>query len=175
MTVSVIGSGPSGFEWFNTPTDLSIGCNDAAKWGKDPDWLILVNRSFPKDREAVIKATKAKRVLTSVKYWKDYFNNALEIRMQQFGKHLKKGHIYSSKTSPFIALSMAFNAHATDIILFGIDLNSHPVIKGKLLNYELRQFEKFCTMLKGYGVNVWVSSKDSQLSKFLPVWNEGKK
>lgn len=173
MVVSIIGSGPSGRDWFNTPTDLSIGCNDAAKWGKDPDWLVIVNRSFPKDREAVIKATRPKKVFTTIEYWKKHFREVSEnLRLQQFGKHLRKGHVYCSKTSPFIAMSLAFNAHATDIILFGCDLRTHPVIKGKLLNYELRQWQRFCAILKGYGVNVWVSSEESKLSEFLPVWKK---
>jgi hypothetical protein len=114
--------------------------------------------------------TKAKKVLTTIKYWKDHFKNSEDLRLQQFGKHLKKGHVYSTKTSPFIALSLAFNAGATDIILFGVELKNHPVIKGKLLNYELRHWEKFCRLLSEYKVNVRVSSEESVLSKFLPVW-----
>lgn len=170
MTCSIIGCGNSGKDWFNTPCDLSIGVNDCAKFGRDPDWLVLVNRRFTPEREKIIKATKAKRVLTSIKHWKDHFKNAEEIRLQPFGKHLKKGHIYSSKTSPFIAMSLAFNAGATDIILFGVDLKTHPVIKDKILNHELRQWELFTRELKKYKVNVWVSSGESALSKFLPVW-----
>lgn len=171
MLVSIIGCGTTAKDWFNTPCDISIGCNDMARFGRDPDWLVLVNRRFTPEREKIIKATKAKRVLTSIKHWKDHFKNAEEIRMQQpFGKHLKKGHVYSSKTSPFIAMSLAFNAGATDIILFGVDLNNHPAIKDKLLNYELRQWELFCRKLKEYKVNVWVSSCESKLSNFLPIW-----
>lgn len=174
MIVSVIGCGNSGKDWFNTPCDLSIGCNDSAKWGKDPDWLVIVNRRFTPEREKIIKSTKSKKVLTSIRYWEEYFKAigpTENLRMQPFGKHLKKGHVYSSKTSTFIAMSLAFNAGATDIILFGVDLTSHPVIKDKLLNYELRQWELFTRELKKYNVNVWVSSSESALSKFLPVWN----
>lgn len=170
MIISIIGCGETAKDWFNTPCDLSIGCNDCAKFGKDPDWLVVVNRRFTQDRENIIKATKSKRVLTSIKFWKDHFKHAEDLRMQPFGKHLKKGHVYSSKTSPFIAMSLAFNAGATDIILFGVDLTTHPVIKGKLLNHELRQWELFARKLKEYGVTVWVSSSESALSKFLPIW-----
>jgi hypothetical protein len=173
MTVSIIGCADSAKDWFNTPCDLSIGVNDMKRFGKDPDWLVLVNRAFSPERASVIKSTKAKKVLTTIKYWQDHFKNSEHLRLQPFGKHLKKGHVYSSKTSPFIALSLAFNAGATDIILFGCDLKNHPVIKDKLLNYELRQWEKFCRMLSEYKVNVWVSSEESVLSKFLPVWKNG--
>lgn len=170
MTISIIGCAPSAKDWFNTPCDLSIGVNDCKKFSRDPDWLLLVNRRFTPEREKIIKATKAKKVLTSIKHWKDHFSNSEEIRMQPFSKHLKKGHIYSSKTSPFIAVSLAFNAGATDIILCGVDLNDHPVINGKLLNHELRLWQEFTRKLKDYGVTVWVTSKESRLAEFLPLW-----
>jgi|SRR6188768_1728024 len=170
MTISVIGCGKTADGWFNTSHDLSIGCNDCAKFGKDPDWLVVINRAFTPERENTIKETKAKKVFTTIKYWKDHFKDAENLRLQQFGKYLKKGHVYSSKTSPFVALSLAFNAGAKNVILWGVDLNSHPVVKDKLKNYELRQFEKFCRELAKQGTQVWVSSPESELSKFLPLW-----
>ena len=174
MLVSIIGCGTTAKDWFNTPCDLSIGVNDMKKFGKDPDWLILVNRRFTPEREKIIKATKAKRVLTSIKHWKDHFKNAEEIRMQPFGKHLKKGHVYSSKTSPFIAMSLAFNAGATDIILWGVDFspdNPHPVIKDKLLNYEVRQYISFIRKLKEYSVNVFLGVKsNSVFMDYIPIY-----
>jgi hypothetical protein len=175
MVAIIVGCGPTGKNWFNTPYDLSIGVNDCAKFGKDPDWLVVINRKFSPDREKTIKGTKAKKVFTTIKYWKEYFKNAEDLRLQQFGKYLKKGHVYSSKTSPFVALSLAFNAGAKNVILWGVDLNSHPVVKDKLKNYELRQFEKFCRELAKQGTQVWVSSEESALSNFLPIWCGGKK
>lgn len=171
MTVSIIGCGPTAEGWFNTPCDLSIGVNDCLKWGKNTDWLVVINRKFPKDREAVIKASEPKQFLTTIDYWQKVFGPNQKLRLQQFSKHVKKGHVYSSRTSPFVALSLAFNAGAKDVIMFGCDLQNHPVIKDKLRDYELRQFERFCRELASQGCQVWVSSKDSSLSKFLPVWN----
>ncbi len=170
MLISVIGCGETGKRWFDTPCDLSIACNDAAKFGKDPDWLVVINRTFSPEREKTIKETKAKKVFTTIKYWKEYFKDAENLRLQQFGKYLKKGHVYSSKTSPFVALSLAFNAGAKNVILWGVDLNFHPVVKDKLKNYELRQFEKFCRELAKQRTQVWVSSEESALSNFLPIW-----
>jgi len=170
MTISIIGCGPSAEGWHNTPCDLSIGVNDCARFGKETDWLVVINRKFPPDREAIIKASKPQKFFTTISYWQQQFPKAETLRLQQFSKHLKKGHVYSSKTSPFVALSLAFNAGAKDVILFGVDLKFHPVIKDKLLNYELRQFERFCRELAAQGCQVFVSSDKSSLSKFLPLW-----
>lgn len=173
MTISVIGCGKSAEGWHNTPCDLSIGCNDVKRFGKNTDWLIVVNRKFTPEREAIIKASKPKRFLTTIPYWRQQFPNAETLRLQRYDKHLKKGHVYSSKTSPFIGLSLAFNAGAKDIILFGVDLVDHPVIREKLLDYELRQYQSLCRSLHEQGTKVWVSSNNSLLSTFLPVARAG--
>lgn len=173
MVISIIGCGPTSEGWYNTPCDLSIGVNDAKKWGVHLDWLVVINRKFPPDREQIIKDSRPKKFFTTIDYWRKLFPKAETLRLQQFSKHVKKGHVYSSKTSPFVALSLAFNAGAKDVIMFGCDLNEshpHPVIKDKLRNYELRQFERFCREIAKQGTQVWVSCKDSSLSKFLPVW-----
>lgn len=171
MTASVIGCGKSAEGWQNTPCDLSIGCNDVRRFGFEVDWLVVVNRHFEPIRDHVIKSSMPERFLTnSAAYWPKFFPKAEVLRMQPYGKYLKKGHVYSSKTSPFVAMSLAFNAHADTIILHGVDMVDHPNIKGKTLNYELRQYERFCRQLNDLNTKVFVSSKESKLSEFLPVW-----
>jgi hypothetical protein len=170
MIISVVACGASAEGWYNTPCEISIGCNDVLKFGKNTDWLVVINRKFPPDREAIIKASEPKTLFTTIDYWKKQFPLHSSLRLQRFSKHVKKGHVYSSKTSPFVALSLAFNAGAKDVILFGVDLVNHNVIKDKLRDYELRQFDRFCREIAAQGTRVWVSSKESSLSKFLPVW-----
>lgn len=170
MIIACVGCGASAEGWFNTPCDISIGLNDCLKWGKNTDWLVVINRKFTKEREDLIITSNPKRFFTTIYYWNKLFSHSETLRLQRFSKHVKKGNVYSSKTSPFVALSLAFNAGAKDVILFGVDLVDHPVIKDKLRNYELRQFERFCGELAKQGTKVWVSSKDSSLSKFLPVY-----
>lgn len=171
MTIFIIGCGPTGEGWFNHPHDLSIGVNDCLKWGRNTDHLLVVNRRFSRDREEMILRSKPKKFFTTIPYFQKLFPGAEILRLQMYSKRVKKGQVYSSKTSPFIALSMAFNAGATNIVLFGCDLVSHPVIKDKLLDYELRNFQHICRELSLQGCHVWVSSKESSLSRFLPVWH----
>lgn len=176
MTAVVIGLGSTAKDWFNNPHDLSIGCNDAAKFSKDPDWLVLIDSKVGFKREPerveIISKTKAKRVFTNGPTWKKEFPYYEEVRLQMFSKHLKKGHVYCSKSSPFVATSLAFNAGAKSIVLFGVDFKSHPLLKkgNKLFDYEMRQWERFCRLIADQGTQVFVSSDYSELSKFLPVW-----
>lgn len=175
MTVFCIGCGPSAENWFNHPHDVSIGVQDAIKFGKDTDYLILIDslQGFKRepDRVKLIAQSKAK-ILTNGDTWKSIHPKYERLHLKLFGRHLKKGHVYSSKSSPFVALSYAFNLGATDIVMFGVDMRNHRLFNdgSRMQQYELRNLEKICRMMSDQGVRVWVSSKESALSKFLNVW-----
>ena len=172
MIVNIVACGNSASEWYKTSCDLSIGVNDCEKWGHPVDQLIVINspRQFTKERQDIIKATKAK-VFSHSDSWHGILNYE-RLRLQSFSKHLKKGHVYSSKTSPFVAMSHAFNQGATDIILHGVDLVDHPTFHpgNKLHAYELRQIEKFARMLGEQECRVWLGKDFGALGKFLRVW-----
>ncbi len=172
MVCSIVACGESGSEWFKTPHDYSIGVNDCQKWNHPVNELLLINqpKSFTPSRLETIKSTKFDKVLTHSGTWDKIFPQAEKIRMQSFSKHLVKGHVYSSKTSPFVAMSLAFNMGATDIILHGCDLLNHPAIKDKLLNYEIRQIQNFTRMLADQGTKTWLAKDYGALNKILPVW-----
>lgn len=172
MIVSVVACGESADGWCATPYDYSIGVNDAYKWGTGFNELLLINqpKSFTPVRLETIKSTKFDKVLTHSGTWDKIFPQNERIRLQSFSKHLIKGRVYSSKTSPFVALSLAFNLGATDIILHGVDLVNHPAIKDKLLNYEIRQIQNFTRMMADQGTKTWLAKDYGALTKILPVW-----
>lgn len=176
MIISVVGCAPSSKDWFNTPCDISIGCNDAGKFGKDFDYLVVINsrQSFSKEPERmkVIESSKAK-VLTNDDTWRglDY----KRVRLLSFHKTVKKGTVYCSKSSPFVAISYAFNLGATEILVWGADYNDHPLFNKKdprSRDYELRKLESFCGLLKEQGTQVYSTNTESALSNFLPLWTK---
>lgn len=173
MICSIVGCGSTAQNWHETRCDVSIGVNDMKKFGHDPDYLLVIDspKRFTKERIEIIKSTKSK-FITRDDQWKGILGPSEKVRLQHFGKYLKKGHVYCSKTSTFVAMSLSFNMGAKDIVLHGVDFVSHQVFHpgNRLYDYEMRQYEKFCRMLKEQGTQVWVISKDSALSKFLPVW-----
>lgn len=176
MIAGIIGCGATADYWLHRAKhDFTIGVNDCKKFGYDPDHLLVIDspKRFTKDRIEIMKSTKSK-LITRDDQWKHILGPSEKVRLQHFSKHLKKGHVYSSKTSTFVALSVAFNMGATDIILHGVDFTNHQIFKpgNKLYDYEMRQYQKFCLMLRDQGTRVYVSSEESNLSKFLNVWQE---
>lgn len=172
MIVSIVACGKSAENWFLTPYDYSIGVNDCWKWGHPVNELIVVNspKNFTPERLETIKRTKFEKVKTNSANWNNIFQQNEIIRMQSFGKYLKKGHIYSSKSSPFVAMSIAFNMGATHVILHGCDYLDHPSIKDKLLNYEIRNIQNFTRMMADQGTKTWLVKDYGALTKILNVW-----
>lgn len=172
MIVSVVACGSSACDWYKTPCDYSIGVNDCGKWIAAVNELLIVNhpKNFTPERLETIKRTKFDKVKTNSGNWDKIFPQNEIIRMQSFGKYLKKGHIYSSKSSPFVAMSIAFNMGATDVILHGCDYLNHPAIKDKLLNYEIRQIQNFTRLMADQGTKTWLAKDYGALTKILNVW-----
>jgi hypothetical protein len=181
MIVSVIGLGKSAEGWFETPHDYSIGVNDAFSWGFGFNELIVVNspKSFTPERLEVIKRTKFDKVKTNSGNWDKIFPQQEIIRLQAFSKYLKKGHIYSSKSSPFVAMSLAFNMGATDVILHGVDMIDHSVFNPnnrhgsaahRMFDYEVRQIQNFTRMMADQGTKTWLAKDYGVLTKILNVW-----
>lgn len=181
MTVSVVACGESAKEWFNTPCDKSIGVNDCLKFGHDTDYLVCVNAPFKFEpsksngrvnRKETIIRSKAKFITGLCMEWKKLKPGLDCIQLSQFTKWAKKGIVYYSKTSPFIAMSIAFNMGATDIILWGVDFIDHPDFQQGKRNteFEIEQYVKFAGMIGGQGCKVWIGNEETRLSKHFEVW-----
>jgi len=161
MTAFIIGCGYSAKDWFlQLPypmtgilkSVITIGVNDCIKWGIDTDYLMLIDslNGFKNEPERVKTISKSKaKILTHGDTWKKIFSRYEVLKLQGFSKHLNKKHVYSSKSSPFVALSYAFNLGAENIVMWGVDMNDHQLFRPgtKLQDYELRQFEKITTLI----------------------------
>jgi hypothetical protein len=173
MLVSVIGCGQSAIEWYRTPCNLSIGCNDMLKFGHQPDQLVLVNfeHKFSPDRLKTILKTKAK-VWTHTSTWKKAFPNAEVIRLTPFNGHVRQGLIYSLRTSPVVAISLAVKQGATDIVLFGVDFLNHKSIRTgtRAGDHEVKCYLKLFQRLNEKGINVHVGAAGSCFDNQLPLW-----
>ena len=179
MIISIIGCGQSAKDWHKTPCDLSIGVNDCLKFGHQTDWLVVVNavnKFTPKpkngyqDRLFTITRSRPKRFFCHNGAWKQYFTNAELLQLYPFRGTVKKGKIYFSKTSPFVAMNLAYEAGATDIILWGVDFLDHPNVKDKILKSELMEYKRLFDALEGKGVRCWIGSPETVLNDQLMVW-----
>jgi hypothetical protein len=173
MIVSVVGCGSSAQYWHKVPVDLSIAVNDAFKFGHQPDQLVVINfeRKFTPQRLAIIKSTKPKRMFTHTSTWKKHFPNAEVIRLSPFNGFVRKGMIYKSKTSPIVAMSLAVNQGAKELILWGIDFETHKSYNknNKQGQYEISVYLKFIEQLNKQGIKVWRGADGSAFDKQLPL------
>lgn len=173
MTVSVIGLGESAREWYKTPCDLSIGVNDVLKFNHDVDQLVIVNfpRKFTPERMKYILDAKAK-VWTHTSAWKTHFPNAVLLRLSPWTGFIRRDHIYSTKTSPMVAMSLAVKQGATDIILWGCDFRNHRAYTDKTKDgiHEIKNYLKFFEAAKKLGVKIWRGADGSAFDSSLPLW-----
>lgn len=176
MIVSIVGCGQSASEWFKTPCDLSIGVNDMFKFGVHPDQLVIINfeRKFTSDRLKTILSTRPKKVWTHTSTWTKHFTNAAVIKLSPFNGYVRDGMIYSSKTSPIVALSLAVHQGATDIIIWGIDFISHAAYKKgtKQGDYEVKTYLRFFDQLEKRKIKVWRGADGTAFDLQLPLYEK---
>lgn len=185
MKVAIVGCGASAKNWASVHVDLSVGVNDCFKFGANPDYLVLVNSAHkfrPRptnnqtDRLSVIRSGSYKKVFIHDfgASWKAYFPNAEKIALRSFIGSLSRKRVYSSKTSPFVAITLAYSLGATELILWGVDMLDHiHYSPGKAhFDSELRNYLKLFELLKANGVKVWIGSPDSVLKPYLPLYQK---
>lgn len=180
MVVSIIGCGSSGKDWANAHCDLSIGVNDMYKFGYHPDWLVVVNMpsKFEGQRLRTIQQTQPTRFLThSIRAWAQKGVSKPEYIKNLTGFHtrvtmIRQGFIYTSKTSPIVAMSLAFNEGAKEVILWGVDFKDHSKYREGTSagNKEIAVYRKFIELLDKKGVKTYLGSSGSALEKWIPIY-----
>jgi hypothetical protein len=176
MVVSVVACGLSAIGWYNVPCDLSIGVNDMVKFGAHPNILLCINgmSKFTTERRDAIMSTRPNKFFSHNTGWLNHFSmfcDTEHISMHTWRGYFKKGRNYHSLTSPFVAICMAANAGATDIIVWGVDFVNHPAFPedSQALKSELKKYLELIGALKNHGIKVWAGTEGSILN--LPVWS----
>ena len=169
--MNIIACGPTGSTWDGTGG--SIGVNDCERFGNKVAALVVVNSDFELPRLQIIKNTIAPAGFYSqLTYWANQPNYKPLPRMKRFtGRENKteSGWIYSSRTSPFIAMSLAAYLGHHEITLYGVDFEAHPIVTGDRLHREVEQYKRLIDFLHIRGVNVFLSADYGALKGFVPV------
>jgi len=155
MICHIIGCGESGKYWDGN--GFSIGVNDCFKFGHHPDILIVVNnmRRF-QERKKIIDATRPRVKLYGLGSWSNHPNYQHIDYMNIWKGDLKKGKLYKSKTSPFIAVTMAYSLGYDKIVLWGVDFVNHRIVKGSKLKSEVSNFESLQKALLKNGASMYL-------------------
>lgn len=177
MLINIIGLGESASKWDGSGD--SIGVNDAFKWHHKLQRLVLLNQpnEFEQDRLHTIRNTETDFVYTCWREWsrpENSLNNVVHFNYHVWqGKLLPKGtkQFQVSNTSPFCAISIAYNLGYDEIVLWGVDFKTHPTWNQSHHNfsYEIKNYQQLCEQLKARGVMVY--SSEASILK-LPVYEK---
>ena|SRR3990172_2979872 len=172
---AVLGLGESirEFTWENDVT--TVGVNDIYR-ACHVDHLVCVDpqRVFSEERLFAIRNSTPKKFHSDLLEWKPFFGE----RFQQFERQkprsslikLDEGKICYSICSPYVACIIAYKLGATDIVMYGVDFNSHKTLSLRHKQAIIqRDFTNLYNELKKRNVKLMVGSDKSFLSGFLPI------
>lgn len=186
MKVSIVGCGDSAKHWFKEPCDMSVGVNDCVKFGHEVDYLVVVNsplKFFPtvknnhQDRIKTIAKSKPKKFYSHSGNWKQYFPTQELISMRPFNGFYNPGRVYHTKTSPFVAITLAAKLGATEIIIWGVDMLTHHKFSAQAhqrhqgdFTTELGYYQMLFEALEKHGVKCYIGNENTVLKRYLPVY-----
>jgi hypothetical protein len=170
MTIDIVACGQSAQNW--DKHDYSIGVNDSWKWGKPTDALLICNSParFTPERIKTITSSTPKIFYSHRPDWVNWFPVWEKLNLVTWYGTLHKHQIYSSDSSPFIAMSLAYRLGATQIILWGVDFIDHPNFKPDSARHEVSKYLELIDALNSKGVEVFVGAEGGLLAKYLDVF-----
>jgi|WetSurMetagenome_2_1015567.scaffolds.fasta_scaffold23034_4 hypothetical protein len=165
--IAVLGLGPSLGLFNPNDFDLTIGVNDI--WSKyHSDYIVCVDayQRFTPERLKIINESKPIKFYSQfptkenpkATYWSDrddYEHIELLPYYPDYICQLDTPKLPKSLCSPFIATVIAYKLlDATEIHLFGVDMDNHPNLKGKTLDKIKLHFTLLKQALRGKGVKL---------------------
>lgn len=172
MIYTVVATGSSAQDF--TPRGHVIGCNDAAKWGKPLDSLVVCNRpqQFSKERYEIIKTTKCDKFYSHKHGWSKEFPNWTRINLVTWYGHYQRNQIYSSNSSPIIAITLAAKLGATDIIMWGVDMTTHHLFNtgNPQTQKEVDVYRQVNEGLAAVDIKLWLGSHGTAFDNIIPLW-----
>lgn len=155
MICNIVACGPSGKYWDGK--GYSIGVNDCRKWGHEVDILLIVNSldKYP-ERKKIVQDSRPREKLLGLGMWNGHPKYEPVPYMNKWRGTLEHGKIYKSSSSPFIAATIAYNLGYDKIVLWGVDMNDHPIIKGPRLASEIGVFASLQNELLKKGCSMYL-------------------
>lgn len=176
MTVSIIGCGQTAEHWNEVPCDLSIGVNDAFKFGHKFNLLCLFNHKakFTQARQQTILNTRPVKLYTHCLSWIEHFPDHVKVKVRSWDGHLYDDitRLMHADTGPFIGMSLAYCLGASKIILWGVEFKTHGIYNesNPETKIELRKYQQLVTALSKVGIQTYLGKEGSLLEEFVPVW-----
>ena len=174
--IAIIGCGPTA-KFFKGNHD-SIGVNDAWKFNHTK-YLLIVDpkRNFRNEgRLDYIEKCKPEKFFYYYKFqeWKT-LHNAEEYHATRWQGHLNPKKVYTSMSTPFVAVTMAITLGYEEIIIYGADYYNHKnfnpdsIKTRNRFDHELQCFKELSKEASKIGVGVYCGHRASALSEVLKV------
>lgn len=172
-TIHILGLGQTAANYHGH--GFSIGVNDCFRFHKT-NYLLCINapQKFSPERFEIIKNSRPEKFFAHNMQWKPYqpnFEFIGDSTLKPFySGYLDGKSIYHSKTSPFSAMSLAYNLGAKEIILWGVDFKTHKYYSPSTghLPAELNAYIFLIESLGHQGTKVYLGCEGSELK--LPVY-----
>lgn len=175
MTAHIIGCGPTAKYW--NRQGFSIGVNDCWRFHQT-DYLIVVNTFKDYSRTKVIQDSRPKILFSNMVFWASHPCYKWIGDYNPWKGRLRKGTLYYSNNSTFLAASMAINMGYNDIVLWGVDFVNHAGINHAnrvnddgptTLDKALDDWDSLASEAAKQKINISLGDKGSLLN--LPLWN----
>lgn len=174
-TIEVLGTGPT-IEHYKPNDNETIGVNDIWKHHKVDNLLVLDLKSrFTLEQLHIIMNSTPKKFYTSLDEWADMFcENWLLMMAPPPGadlSYLDTSYLPIHVDSTYSAVCLAYRLGARRIIMHGVDLKDHPDLKFYWHTGVIQKaYKELVKALKDRDVDLFVGSKESPLSEFIPVY-----
>ena len=170
---SIVATGDRAKDW--VPYGYSIGCNDAWRWGKPTDALLLCNRpvQFTKERFQTIINSKPSVFYSHKPDWAQWFPDWKRVRLHAWAGSLHKFQdeltAYKSDSSPIVAITLAYSLGAKEIILWGVDFKTHHIFNDKnpAAKKEVHAYLEVFQCLREQGVIVYRGADGSVFDDYI--------
>lgn len=169
MICHVLGLGES-IKDFKEYEGYRIGVNDIYRHTYC-DRVIVVNNfaKLPERKYYIDSCRPLDGLWSHLSCWQ-FHPEYRKLSFQAWNGVYKSKTVFSSKSSPFVALTMACSLGFTEIVLWGVDMNTHKDIKDKTKVVELNNFATFIAEIEKRGVRVFKGSEVSSLK--ILVWQK---
>lgn len=174
MKVNVLGLGES-LKEFKEDGSITIGVNDIhSKVKTDYVVCIDVQKAFNRERLKTILKTNCKGFYSQSDEWEliDNFTKIEFNKVRGLLNGLDSERFCYSNNSTYVAVILAYKLGAKEIVIWGADFVTHPNFKNHSFDRVIEDFKALNKALKERGVNLFVGSDYSVLSKFLPLANK---
>lgn len=173
-TIEVLGTGPT-IKYYKPNNNETIGVNDIWKYHKVDNLLILDLKSrFTPEQLHVIMNSTPKVFYSSLNEWAYTFHIGSLLWLAPSPgadlSYLDTAYLPIHVDSTYSAVCLAYRLKARRIIMHGVDLKDHPDLKFYWHTGVIQKaYKDLVKALKDRGVNLFVGSKESPLSEFIPV------